>query len=308
MRHKQIGGRVALDLFRLQIFVNVVDRNGYSAAARHMHLAQATVSRHVQELERELGAELLRYEQRAVHLTGAGREVYQAARGMIQEEENLERALRDLRRGRRGQVRVGASMAFEQNYFFQRVIAPFRKTHEDETLSLRFGHSGREARAVIDHELDLAYVIKWELPPDSAFEPLHTARFRFLAPRDHPLSQKDTVTVDDIIEAGLITAPFVGMESAFYDMVLRDCGINGEHSVLEVDGVQARAMAAEAGLGVFGTFYPDYAGEATIGNLVPLRFEGPSPRVEIGILEQRRGGGSTSVQAFANWLRNLPGS
>jgi hypothetical protein len=60
-------------------------------------------------------------------------------------------------------------------------------------------------------------------------------------------------------------------------------------------------------LGVFGTFYPDYAGEATIGNLVPLRFEGPSPRVEIGIVEQRRGGGSTSVQAFANWLRNLSG-
>jgi DNA-binding transcriptional LysR family regulator len=299
--------RVALELFRLRIFVNVVDRNGYSAAARHMHLAQATVSRHIQELQRELGSELLRYEQRAVHLTSAGREVYQAARGMIQEEENLEDALRDLRRGRRGRVRVGASMAFEQSYFFQRVIAPFRKTYEDVTLSLRFGHSAREAQAVIDHELDLAYVIKWELPPDSPFEPLHTAGFRFLAPQDHPLSRKDAVTVDDIIKAGLITAPLVGMESVFYNMVLRDCGINGDHSALEIDGIQARVMAAEAGLGVFGTFYPDYASEETTGNLVPLPFEGPSPRVEVGIVEQRPGAGSTSVEAFANWLRDLAG-
>src|SRR3712207_8909477 len=44
-------------------------------SARHMHLAQATVSRHVQELERELGSELLRYEQRSVRLTSAGEEV-----------------------------------------------------------------------------------------------------------------------------------------------------------------------------------------------------------------------------------------
>jgi DNA-binding transcriptional LysR family regulator len=295
---------VALDLFRLRVFLNVVDRNGYSAAARHMHLAQATVSRHVQELERELGSELLRYEQRSVRLTPAGQEVYQAARGMLREEEQLEDALRDLRRGRRGRVRVGASMAFEQRYFFQQVIAPFRRAHEDVLLSLRFGHSAREAEAVIDHELDLAYVVKWELPPDSTFEPLHTARFTFLAPRDHPLSRQDVVTVDDIIRTGLITAPLGRMESVYYNMLLRDCGIEGDYSVLEIDGIQARVLAAEAGLGVFGTFYPDYAGELS-GSLVPLALDRPSPRVDVGLVGQGHGRGSTSVQLFADWLRQF---
>jgi DNA-binding transcriptional LysR family regulator len=296
---------VALDLFRLRVFVAVVDRNGYSAAARHMHLAQATVSRHVQELERELGSELLRYEQRAVRLTPAGQEVYRAARDMLQQEEHLENALRDLRRGRRGRVRVGASMAFEQRYFFERVIAPFRRTHAGVPLSLRFGHSGREAQAVIDHELDLAYVIGWELPPDATFEPLHTARFTFLAPQGHPLTRKDAVTVDDIIEAGLITAPLGRMESGYFNAVLRDCGFEGDHSPLEIDGVQARVIAAEAGLGVFGTFYPDYAGKVTTGSLVPLAFDSPSPKVEVGLVGQGRGAGSTSVEAFADWLRHF---
>lgn len=297
---------MALDLFRLRIFVNVVDRNGYSAAARHMHLAQATVSRHVDELEKELGSELLRYEQRAVHLTSAGQEVYQHARGMLRAEEHLERSLRDLRHGRHGRVRVGASMAFEQRYFFERIVAPFRRAHEGVGLSLRFGHSAREAQAVMDHELDLAYVIRWHLPPDSSFEPLHTARFTFLAPGDHPLTQKDVVTVEDILEAGLITAPLSGPESGYYDMVLRDCGIVGDHSALEIDGVQARVMASEAGLGVFGTFYPAYAGDvATTGRLVPLAFDGPAPEVEVGLVTHASDTRPADGDAFAAWLRQL---
>src|SRR4051794_21597500 len=296
--------QVALDLLRLRIFVTVVDRNGYSAAARHLHLAQATVSRHVQELERELGSELLRYEQRTVRPTVAGREVYNAARGMLQEEEHLEEALRDLRRGRRGRVRVGASMAFEQRYFFERVVAPFRRTHEGVPISLRFGHSPREAQAVIDRELDLAYVLRWELPPDASFEPLHTARFTFLAPPDHPLARRDAVSVDEILAAGLITAPMGRMESFYFATVLRECGIEGQ-SALEIDGVQPRVLATEAGLGVFGTFYPDYAGEVATGSLVPLPFDGPSPRVEVGLVVQRPATGSASVQEFADWLRQL---
>jgi len=296
---------MALDLLRLRIFVNVVDRNGYSAAARHMHLAQATVSRHVQELERELGSELLRYEQRAVHLTAAGRQVYEAARGMIQEEEHLEETLRDLRRGRRGRVRVGASMAFEQRYFFDRVVAPFRRAHAGVPLSLRFGHSPREAQAVIDRELDLAYVLRWELPPDASFEPLHTARFTFLAAPDHPLARKNAVSVDEILAAGLITAPMARMEQFYFATVLRECGIEDHQSELEIDGVQPRVLATEAGLGVFGTFYPDYAGEGPTGSLVPLAFDGPSPRVEVGLVAQRPSMGAPSVQEFADWLRHL---
>jgi DNA-binding transcriptional LysR family regulator len=298
---------VALDLFRLRIFVSVVDRNGYSAAARHLHLAQATVSRHVHELERELGSELLRYEQRAVHLTPAGEEVYQAARGMLREEEHLEASLRDLRYGRRGRVRVGASMAFEQRYFFEQVVAPFRQVHDGVALSLRFGHSAAQAQAVLDHELDLAYVLGWELPPDATFEPLHMARFTFLAPRNHPLTRKARVSVDDILETGLITAPLTGMESIHYDRVLRDCGMSGDHSGLEIDGMQARVIAAEAGLGVFGTFYPHYAGEVTTGTLVPLALEGTAAEVEVGLVRRDADPLPASAEAFADWLRELAG-
>ena len=78
-----------------------------------------------------------------------------------------------------------------------------------------------------------------------------------------------------------------------------------DQSPLQIDGVQPRVLAAEAGLGVFGTFYPDYAGEGATGTLVQLPFDGPSPRVEVGLVAQRPGTGSASVREFADWLRQL---
>lgn len=292
-----------LDLFRLRVFVTVVDRNGYSAAARRLNLAQPSVSHHVSELERACGTDLLHYRDRAVHLTGAGQEVYRTALVMLAEQDKLKDTLGDLRKGRQGRVRLGASMAFEQKYFIDDVIAPYTRSHEGTLLSVRFGHSRREAQAVLDRELDLAYVIRWHLPVEARFEPLQTMKLTFLAAPDHPLASKDGVTAEDVGAAGLITAPLTGVETGFYREVLREFGLVGDHSVLEVDGLQARFLAAAAGLGVIATFIPDYARESPFGDLVLLRVEGPVPTVDVGLVRRPGEPETVSADALADWLR-----
>jgi len=294
-----------VDLFRLRVFVAVVDRNGYSAAAREMHLAQSTVSHHVAELERELGSQLLQYKGRTVHLTTAGEDVYQTALVMLTEQDRLVRALGDLEQGRRGRVRLGLSMAFEQRHFLQRVIVPFCRSNRGTMLSLRFGHSRREAQAVLDRELDLAYVIRWHLPTEARFEALHQAELAFLAAPDHPLSGESSVTVEQIGEAGLITAPLTGAESGYFREILRGRGLTGDHSVLEIDGQQARFFAAATGLGVMATFLPRYGREIDLDGLAVLPVEGPSAQVELGLVRRREAAPSTSVEALAAWLRKL---
>lgn len=296
---------LALDLFRLRVFVTVVERNGYSAAARHLHLAQPTVSHHIAELEKALGSDLLRYEQRAIHLTPAGQEVYHSALLMLREQESLQESLKDLKQGRRGRVRLGVSIAFEQRYFLDQVIAPFCRSHQGTLLSLRFGHSGQYAQAVLDREVDLAYVIKWQLPPEVSFELLHKAPIRFLVPSSHSLAQQEAVDMQDIAEAGLIASPLTSLESMYYRQVLRESGITGDHSVIEVDGMQARVLAAEAGLGVVATFIPHYARGTVMAPLVELSVNGPTAQVQVGLVRRPGDDGPESVNSLANWLRHL---
>jgi DNA-binding transcriptional LysR family regulator len=294
-----------LDLFRLLVFVTVVDRNGYSAAARRLNLAQPSVSHHVSELERACGTDLLHYKDRAVHLTEAGHEVYRTALVMLAEQDRLKDSLGDLQKGRQGRVRLGASMAFEQKYFVDDVVAPFCRSHAGTLLSVRFGHSRREAQAVLDRELDLAYVIRWHLPAEARFEVLQTMKLTFLTARDHPLAGKDGITAEDVASAGLITAPLTGVETSFYREVLREFGLSGDYSMLEVDGLQARFLAAAAGLGVMATFIPDYARESLHGDLVSLRVEGPVPTVDVGLVHRPGEPRSASTDALAGWLRAL---
>ncbi|MFC4948186.1 LysR family transcriptional regulator [Pseudonocardia sp. GCM10023141] len=298
---------MTLDLFRLLVFVTVVDRNGYSAAARQLHLAQSTVSHHVSELERACNAELLQYKERSVHVTAAGHEVYQTALVMLAEQDRLGRSLGDLRQGRVGRVRLGASMALEQRHFLNDVIAPFCHANGGTTLSLRFGHSRREAQAVLDRELDLAYVIRWHLPDDAHFEYLHGAELAFLVARDHPLAAAATVTVEDIAAAGLITAPMYGAESYYYREVLRERGISGEQSTLEVDGLQARGLAAAAGLGVMAAFVPRHLSAPPFEALVALPVAGDAVTVELGLVRRETDDRSPATEALAAWLRRMAG-
>ncbi|MEO6827070.1 MAG: LysR family transcriptional regulator, partial [Microbacteriaceae bacterium] len=278
---------------------------GYSAAARQLHLGQPTVSHHVHELQKTVQAELLRYEQGSIHLTAAGHEVYRSALLMLTEQESLENTLDDLKHGRGGRIRVGASLAFEQEYFLRQAVAPFLRSHPHTMLSLRFGHSGPTAQAVLDRQLDLAYVIKWHMPPEARFQPLHSAELTFFVPRGHPLAARATVTPAEIAEVGLITAPATSIESVYYREVLRQSGLTGEHSVLEIDGLQARVLAAEAGLGVVATFIPKYAGTVLADPLVAVRLDRPAAQAEIGLVQRDGDGTPEVVETFARWLREL---
>jgi DNA-binding transcriptional LysR family regulator len=153
-----------VDLSRRRVFVSVVDCNGYSAAAAHLTLSQATVSFHVRELERLLGTTLLIYEQHKLRLTTAGEEVCRAAARMLHDADPLVQSVRDTGRGYSDRLSLGASMAFEQSYVFERLIRPFCRAHPATLLSLRFGHSIAEAEAVRTHEFVLAYVLGWHRP------------------------------------------------------------------------------------------------------------------------------------------------
>jgi DNA-binding transcriptional LysR family regulator len=251
---------VGLDLFRLLVFVTVVDRGGYSAAAEHLHLSQATVSFHVRELSRHFGVPLVLYEHRSIHLTAAGEEVYRTAVRILRDAERLERAVLDISHGYRGRLSVGVSMA---------------------------------------------YVLSWQRPADVHYEPLHTATFTFLVCAEHRLARQELVTVREIAQAGLITAPLDDLEWSYYGGILRRCGLEGVAPALEIDGVQARVLAASVGLGVFGTFYPPYADERAYGPLVPLRVDRPLPAQEVGVVVRREQRSSAGAQAFISHLRGI---
>lgn len=297
-----------LSLMRLRVFAAVVEQGGYSAAARSLMLSQPTVSFHVQALERAFGTSLLVYRERRVHLTPAGEAVYALAGRTLRDVTELQAQITGLAAGRAGRVRLAASIAFEQAFFFNAVITPFARSHPDTEISLRFGTSRQMVEAVRAREADLAYVMHCHMPADVRYLPLHTSRVVFFAAASHPLAAQPRPAADAIGEAGLIAAPLSSAEWEYYGQALRAVGLHHYRVALEISGIQARVLAAQAGLGVLPVFWPPYARRVALPGLRPVRLPGEPPGGPgFGLAGRAEEPAVRPVTALGSWLRQVAG-
>jgi DNA-binding transcriptional LysR family regulator len=290
---------------RLAVFVEVVDSASYTVAADRLEITQPSVSYHVRALERGLGAKLIVYRNRTVHLTPEGREVYRAAQAILNENQGLIETIERIQSGQVGRLAIGASIAFEHQFFFDLIISPFLEAHPRLAVNLRFAHSITLVEAVATRMLDMAYVNDWQIPADLEYEHLHTSDLVFLVSPDHPLARKRTVSPAQINEAGLITAPVERSEVISFQEMLRAAGIPSPKVVIEIDGVQARKLAAHTGIGVFATFAPRYAGRHAMEPLRTLKTPGDLPTIEFGLVTRRDQPWSAPMEQFADFLRKV---
>lgn len=300
----QASGTPEASLLRLRVFAAVVDQGGYSAAGRLLGLSQPTVSFHVRALEQTFGGRLLVYRGRRVHPTATGEALYRLACRTLRDVDELAAELAALRAGLAGRVRLGASMAFEQAFFFDHVVLPYRDTHPGIELSLRFGTSQTMAEAIRAREIDLAYVMRRHPPDGLRFTPLHPSRVVFFVAENHPLAGQSHPSTAAVGAAGLVTAPLNTVEWEYYGRALHDAGLTDYRMTLEVSGIQARILAARAGLGVIVVFWPPFAPPPELPGLVLLRMGDPTPAgPEFGLLERVEAGVPQPVREFAHWLR-----
>ena len=93
----------------IRAFVSVVQRGGFSAAAKAENTSQATVSKRLAALEEHLGVQLLRRTSRDQSLTQAGADYYENCLAILSELEEAEANARSQVAVPRGLLRVTAA-------------------------------------------------------------------------------------------------------------------------------------------------------------------------------------------------------
>jgi DNA-binding transcriptional LysR family regulator len=98
-------------LIALNVFRRVVELESFSRAAEALNLSNAAVSKNVQELEKELGTQLIHRTTRRLNLTEAGRLYFQRVSSILDELERAEELVADLSVKPHGLLRVTAPMS-----------------------------------------------------------------------------------------------------------------------------------------------------------------------------------------------------
>lgn len=142
-----------MNIDSLKTYVAVVETNSFTHAAKTVHLTQSAVSLQVKRLEEELGVLLLTRFKKTFKLTGAGRDLLQYAREIIQMHDKAVLAISS--RSFMGHIRIGAPEDYISP-FLTRILSRFSQTHPRVKVDVISNLSVNLKKSLDQADLDFA--------------------------------------------------------------------------------------------------------------------------------------------------------
>ena len=152
-----------MDLNQAYYLVNVVEKQGFSAAARTLGIPKSRISRQVKTLEETLGTRLLNRDSRQMSLTEAGEAYYRHAKMALDCMVAAEAAVRKDRDALEGTVTLSCSVGVAQ-FALSRILPHFLAENPRVVLRLQ---ASNDYADMIGDGIDLAIRGHARLLPDS---------------------------------------------------------------------------------------------------------------------------------------------
>lgn len=122
---------------RIAIFLEVVKHQSFAGAARSLGMTGPAVSKQLQALEDKLGVRLLHRTTRQVTLSEEGAIYSERARKALEDLNEAEQQIQELKACPTGILRINAPMSFGKRYLTQ-PIAAFAKEYPDVQMEVDF--------------------------------------------------------------------------------------------------------------------------------------------------------------------------
>jgi len=204
---------------RLRAFAGFVRRGSFTGAAEELRISQPAVSKHIADMERELGVKLIERRSRALtaageflasHVLRAEAILVQAAHGVV--------ALREPGLGTlsiRGSGTPGT-------YLLPDVVASFQQQHPGVRVDFELGTSSEVVKAVRSHQAEIGVTGGFVAAPEIEAEPLIEDEIVIVGARSF---EGKRLTRDDLESLTWISREEGSATSMIADEALADVGI-----------------------------------------------------------------------------------
>ncbi|MFT4939849.1 MAG: DNA-binding transcriptional LysR family regulator [Paraglaciecola sp.] len=188
-----------MEIRQLRHLVAAIDEKSLIRAAEAVFITQPALTRSLQNLEHELGVELLLRLPRGVVATEAGEAVYRHANLVLKEISTIKADISLLAKGVTGNLKMGVSALFAR-YLVDDVIWQLATNQAELNMEITVGSFEDLVNDLVEGTLDVIFtnLPAVEMPEYLIVEPLGDLTAVFVASQDHPLAQKDLCELKDL--------------------------------------------------------------------------------------------------------------
>lgn len=192
---------------QLRIIRETVRRNyNLTEVANALFTSQSGVSKHIKDLEDELGVELfVRRGKRLLGLTDPGKELVDIVERILLDTANIKRLGEQFASSDRGELNI-ATTHTQARYAMPQAVAKFRKLFPHVHLVLHQGSPQEIASMLLDGRADIGIATESLADnPDIAAFPYHSWNHAVVVPKGHALSKVTPLTLESVSEYPIIT-------------------------------------------------------------------------------------------------------
>ena len=180
----------------------------FTAAAKRLNMTQPGLSRHIAQLEKELGFTLVT-RSTPLSLTPAGKRYLELISPLIEEFDDAVAQCRDVAKAKGKPIRIHTTPldGYVTRFIMSGVAAVKREYPGMDIRLVRTEHTS-PLKAVLDGLVDVSpiYYVPQNLPQDFVCELLYEEPFHIWLHRDNPLAYKEPFYFADLAETTLMNA------------------------------------------------------------------------------------------------------
>ncbi len=199
-----------MKLQQLRYIVEVLNNNlNVSATAESLFTSQPGISKQVRMLEDELGIQIFgRSGKHLTHVTSAGQEVINISTQILSKVEGIKAVACEHTQPDEGKLRI-ATTHTQARYALPEVIQGFIKKYSKVSLQMSQGTPAQISDSAAKGEADFAIATEsLHLYNDLVMLPCYHWNRSIIVRPDHPLANKDHITIADIAQYSLVTYVF----------------------------------------------------------------------------------------------------
>jgi DNA-binding transcriptional LysR family regulator len=292
-----------MNLNQLRVFYEAARTGSFTSAAKKLCITQPAVTAQIKTFEDQCDLKLFKKKGRSLYLSEEGSALFEYAKRIFEYEKEVEDAIEEMRKLKRGTLRLGTSKAYAR-YFMPFLISSFHEAFPHIKVHLDEGSSMDILRSLLELKNEVAVIARVEEDPSVTFLPFKRDELVLILSTTHSLSKKKSVSVEELVPEPMIMKEMgSGTRKQINDLFSRK-GLT-PNVLMETSNTEFIKQLVQRGEGISFLVEEAVAAEIKEKKLTAVPLTGEAPFLDVSIAYLKDQHLSHPARAFVEMLKKM---